>query len=320
MSINFLFALLGGFGAFWLVVAPSIIARGTQKDGAPGTFARLTQLSETGNGSLVYTGNNFIVSVRKNGLSVALGKAKLDITPAAFVRTCLLLGVGTAAAGFLLIGNLLAGLFIGAGAIFMYVNWLYTRRDKKVLEYDEALADMCDRLSAGATLKNTLIETLNHAALLAPPILKDDFSQIANDTSTKSGIKNAFQKVQAVRNSYALDMLADVVTTWDEHGTVVPLAEVLYPLSSTLRDLASEQRMMMSRISGARSQLLLTTFMPWGYVILLRSMMPGYRELFSQPIGTILLIIAFCVSAGGYLFGEKQVSILRQTLDLNGGK
>lgn len=312
MSTNLLLAILGGFGVFWVIVVPAL----TQKK-EKSNLERADELMFPDKEVRYYMGGNFVKSVRKNGLAFTLTQANLNVSRAAFIRTAVLLAVASAAGGLIIVGNLAASIFIAFGALFLYVNWLYTRRDKKVLEYEESLADMCDRMSAGAQLGNTWSLAVSHASKLAPEILQEDFAYVNKQIGL--GVENvraAFGPILEKRKSYSLDMMVDIIEVWQTEGSTRPLAEILAPLSSTLREMSGERKMMESRISGARSQLLFTSVMPWVYVALLRTIMPGYRELFMQPVGTFFLIVAFCISAGGYWFGEKQVSVLRQTVNL----
>ena len=312
MSTNLLIALLGGFGVFWLFVIPRINAQKQKSN-----LERVDDLMFPDKESRYEATGNFLKSLRRNGLNFTLTQANLDITPAAFVRTALIIAVAAVAGGFILINNLMASLFIGFGGLFLYVNWLYTRRDKKVLEYEESLADMCDRMAAGAQLKNEWTGAVIHAAKLAPDVLKADFEYVASQANM--GVKDvrvAFAPILEKRKSYSLDMMVDIIDVWQTQGSTRPLSEILSPLSNTLREMSGERRMMESRISGARLQLMITSVIPWAMVVLLRSIMPGYRELFAQPVGTMLLIVAFCISAGGYWFGEKQVSVLRNAVNL----
>ena len=124
--------------------------------------------------------DDFFRSVSKRGLDVTLAQADLDVTPAGCVRTGILLGLVGLAGGYLVSGGLIVAAFTTVGSVVLYVYWLQWRRDEKRLEYEEALADMCDRISAGATLTSTLQGAMNHAAETAPEIVKEDFNYIAS--------------------------------------------------------------------------------------------------------------------------------------------
>ena len=72
--------------------------------------------------------------------------AELPVTRAEFLRFGLLLALISAALTYTLTGAILTPLFVGAGSLLMYLQWLFWRRDALRVAYEEALADLCDRM------------------------------------------------------------------------------------------------------------------------------------------------------------------------------
>jgi Flp pilus assembly protein TadB len=308
---NFLFSLMFGFGVFLTIISLRINI--TKKKSTIDRIARITDVEPH-----VYTGGSFFTSVRKNGLSVALAQADLDVSRAGFIRTGLMLAAGVVAGGYVLTGSLIVAMFMGLGSIYMYSTWLHMRRDQRYLEYEESLADMADRLAAGALLTGTFQGALVHATELAPAILKSDFEKIANAVIQGATISEAFDPIREKRHSYSLDLLVDSLMVWSVQGTTVPLAEVLEPLSVTIRSMANERKRMESELKGARNQLLFVAVAPLMFVAILRSAGPGFGEIYASPPGIVIQLVSYSIAAIGYRLGEKQMEGVRRVLDVTG--
>lgn len=258
-------------------------------------------------------------SMRTRGLDATLAQADLNVTRAGFVRSGLLLVLLGVAVGYLVSGGLLVALFVGAATAVLYVYWLQWRRDEKRLEYEEALADMCDRLSAGATLTSTLQGAMNHAAETAPEIVREDFNYIASQLTQTASVKSAFKDVVARRRSYSLALMADTLEVWALRGATISLQEVLAPLSSTIRAVAMEGRRMNSELTRARWQLAIVAIAPAFFVLLLRLTTPAMDRIYASATGQIVQIVSYTIAAGGFLLGQRTMQRVRRVMDIERG-
>jgi Flp pilus assembly protein TadB len=258
-------------------------------------------------------------SMRTRGLDATLAQADLNVTRAGFVRSGLLLVVLGVAVGYLVSGGLLVALFVGAATAVLYVYWLQWRRDEKRLEYEEALADMCDRLSAGATLTSTLQGAMNHAAETAPEIVREDFNYMASQLTQTASVKSAFKDVVARRRSYSLALMADTLEVWALRGATISLQEVLAPLSSTIRAVAMEGRRMNSELTRARWQLAIVAIAPSFFVLLLRLTTPAMDRIYASATGQIVQIVSYTIAAGGFLLGQRTMQQVRRVMDIERG-
>jgi Flp pilus assembly protein TadB len=309
--MSFIFALVFGLGIYMLVFGPIMARRQARRTG----IERLSKMTDKPvEEDLSKLG--FWQVTRKKGLKSALEQAELDVSVAGFLRTGAIVVVVVAALVYLSTSNLFVGLVMGLLGIFVYVNWLQWRRDKKRLEYDSALADMCDRLASGAQLNNTLLGTISHANLSAPPAVAGDF-QAAERILTQGGtIQDAFGPIIARRKSYSLEMLTDALYTWSSRGTSISLSEVLRPLADTIREIAKERETVEADLSGVRYRLIFVALSPIAYVGLVRAMMPAINQVYNTFIGGVLLIIGFTISLSTYYLGERQMAKPRKTLDI----
>ena len=258
-------------------------------------------------------------SMRTRGLDATLAQADLNVTRAGFIRSGLLLVLLGVAVGYLVSGGLLVALFVGAATAVLYVYWLQWRRDEKRLEYEEALGDMCDRLSAGATLTSTLQGAMNHAAETAPEIVREDFNYIASQLTQTASVKSAFKDVVARRRSYSLALMADTLEVWALRGATISLQEVLAPLSSTIRAVAMEGRRMNSELTRARWQLAIVAIAPAFFVLLLRLTTPAMDRIYASATGQIVQIVSYTIAAGGFLLGQRTMQRVRRVMDIERG-
>jgi Flp pilus assembly protein TadB len=263
--------------------------------------------------------DDLMKSMRERGLEVTLAQADLDVTPAGFMRTGILLILLGLAAGYLVSGGMLVALFVGAATGVLYIYWLQWRRDEKRLEYEEALADMCDRISAGATLTSTLQGALNHAAETAPEIVREDFNYIASQLTQTASVSTAFKDIVKRRKSYSLALMADTLEVWALRGATISLQEVLAPLSSTIRAVAMEGRRMNSELTRARWQLLIVAIAPAIFVLILRLSTPALDRVYASTTGQIIQIAAYTIAAAGFLLGQRTMQRVRRVMDVEQG-
>lgn len=255
-------------------------------------------------------------SMRTRGLEATLAQADLNVTPAGFIRTGLLLALVGLAVGYLVSGGLLVAVFTCAATVVLYVYWLQWRRDEKRLEYEEALADMCDRLAAGATLTSTLQGAMTHAAETAPEIVREDFNFIAGQLTQTASVRTAFTDMVKRRRSYSLALMADTLEVWALRGATISLQEVLAPLSGTIRAIAMEGRRMNSELTRARWQLFIVAIAPAIFVLLLRFTSPAMDRVYAGATGQLVQVVAYAIAASGFLLGQRTMQRVRRVMEV----
>jgi Flp pilus assembly protein TadB len=311
LSLHILGALIAGAGLFVAVIS----LRWTR---AGQNLKRITALRQSAEETMEGEPPNedFFKSVRQRGLDITLAQADLDVTPVGFIRTGILLGLVGLALGYLVSGGVVVSAFTGVASVVLYIYWLQWRRDERRLLYEEALADMCDRISAGATLTSTLQGAMNHAAETAPEIVKEDFNFIASQLTQTASVKTAFIDVVKRRGSYSLALMADTLEVWSMRGATISLQEVLSPLSSTIRAIAMEGRRMNSELTRARWQLFIVAIAPAGFVLLLRLTSPSMDRVYASITGQIVQIVAYTIAAAGFLLGQRTMRRVRRVMEV----
>jgi Flp pilus assembly protein TadB len=311
LSLHILGALIAGAGLFVAVIS----LRWTR---AGQNLKRITALRQSAKKTMEAEPpeEDFFRSVRQRGLDITLAQADLDVTPAGFIRTGILLGLLGLAFGYLVSGGMVVSAFTAIASVVLYIYWLQWRRDERRLLYEEALADMCDRISAGATLTSTLQGAMNHAAETAPEIVKEDFNYIASQLTQTASVKTAFTDVVKRRGSYSLALMADTLEVWSMRGATISLQEVLSPLSSTIRAIAMEGRRMNSELTRARWQLFIVAIAPAGFVLLLRLTSPSMDRVYASITGQIVQIVAYTIATAGFLLGQRTMRRVRRVMEV----
>jgi len=312
MLTSIFLSFLGGVGIFLIVLSltarrmPGGLERIARLMGEPGEKAR----------SPADPSDSPIHTFRKHGLAAAIAQADVQVTPAGFIRVGLLIALLSSLGVYLLTDAIGVSILMGAVGLILYIQWLYQRRDAKRLEYEETLADMCDRLGVGAQLYGSLKGAMNHAAEMAPEVAKDDFSFVAGQITSGASIHGAFEDVQRSRRSTSLDLLVDTITVWSNRGATIPLQQILSPLSTTIRETASERKRMHSELSGVRSQMRLVAVAPVILVALMRFSSPALASIYASPSGESIQTVAYMLALVGFLLGTRALAKVSRVLEI----
>lgn len=312
MLTSLFLSFLGGLGVFLIFL--SLAAK--RKPGGFERIARLTGETFEGGKSRSGPAETPIKTFRRHGLAAAIAQADLPVSPAGFIRVGVLIGLLASLSAYLLTGAIGVSILIGVVGLILYVQWLYQRRDARRLEYEETLADMCDRLGVGAQLYGSLKGALNHAAEMAPEVAKDDFAFVAGQISSGASIHEAFKEVRRTRRSASLDLLVDTIAVWSSRGATVPLQQILNPLSTTIREIASERRRMHSELSGVRNQMRIVAVAPVVLVALMRFSSPALAKIYASPSGELIQIIAYMLALVGFLLGTRALAQVSRVLEI----
>ncbi len=312
MLTNLLLAFIAGVGILLIFLAISTQPR-------PSSFERIERLSR-GQAEVAEgphdTQDGFARTLRKRGLAAAIALADLPVTPAGFLRVGAAVGLLSFLVALLLSGAVLVSAFVGALGFVLYVQWLFQRRDAHRLEYEEALADLCDRLGVGAQLYGTLKGAVTHAAEMAPEAVKNDFSAIASQITGGASLRAAFEGVQQARASYSLDLLVDTLAVWQGRGATIPLHEILEPLSTTIRETAAERKRMVAELSLARNQMRLVAVAPLIFVGLLRFSSPAMAHIYASLTGQVVQITAYALALVGFILGQRALAGVARVLEI----
>lgn len=308
------FSILFGIGIFMIVISPNISNTRNKKS----SFHRAVSQANLAEKDVYLAGDSFLTDTSKRGLEKSIAQAGLPITKAEFIRGAALIAIVTGSLVLSLIGGaIFVALFLSVVSVVLYVRWLFSRRDLMSLEYDEALAQACDFMGAGARRSNTTIGAVEHAIPLVRPILKEDFEFIHSQLSSNATIDEAFGPIQEKRQSQALDIMVETLKGWQSYGAKNPLAEILRPLRLSVQKIAATRRKVDAELSNPKRSMIIVAVAPFVYVIMLRLASPAYARYFASPQGEIVQIVAYSISLIGVLIGERRLSSVTKIIEVD---
>ncbi|MBQ6517596.1 MAG: type II secretion system F family protein [Anaerolineaceae bacterium] len=304
-------ALCGALGVFLVYAGIFFREKKTEKT----DLDRVSELLDADN--LAYKKSGFIKTARSYGLEVALGQANLNVTKEVFIRDgCIIMAV-LAAAGWITSHNIVVMAVLAGIAWFAYLLWLFDRRDKVSLEYEEALADVADRMASGASLDNSLIGMIRHTVSLAPSIVRPDFELIHKNLVQGATFAEATAEVRRKRHSSSLNLLLDTLAMWDRKGTSIPLVKVLQPLTETIRARQRARQRVNADLQTQKSTLYIITASPFVFMVAMRLFFPDSREAYQTPEGTFFLVLSIATACVGYIVGNKILNSAAKVLEIS---
>ena len=258
----------------------------------------------------------FFQNTRKRGIAKAIDQADLGVSEGAFIRTGIIIAVLTAAVAYFISGGIIVTLFLSIVSFMVYLRWLYDRRDKKRLEYEEAVASLAERMSTAARIDSNITNVIVQVAAISPEAIKDDMSYLANAITGGAPIFETFEKIQNRRHSAALDLLVETLNIWAIKGTTIPLADVVEPIVGTVRQLAATRRQVEADMTMQRVQMFIVAAAPFYFVVSQRMSSVENARFFASFIGELIQISAYSLSLFGLFMGERTLESVRKLLEV----
>jgi Flp pilus assembly protein TadB len=261
----------------------------------------------------------FADSWQAGGLSRALKQADLPIKRSAFVRVGLLGAAGGFALSYALLGGILTSFFAALVVFMLYVRWLFMRRDKLSVEYEEGLADAAASMAVGAQLSGgTAHGAISNAALYAPEMVAEDLELVARRLVQGDSLDKAFFPIQQRRQSPMLNILVSTLVGWERYGSDRPLGEVLEPMTETIRENAATRKKVTAELTGVRTQMGILAVAPFVLAALMRFTSLDYARFYSSFWGEITMMGSFFLAFAGVVIGERMLNQVNQVMDLGG--
>jgi Flp pilus assembly protein TadB len=250
-------------------------------------------------------------------LEIALHQADLNVSAMAFLRVGVIGALILAGCMFALTGAIAVAIVAFFGFFLVYWWWLVQERDKKRMAYEDAIPDWVDRMAIASIEKDILKFILVKSADLAPPAIREDAKWVADEISFKNiGATDALRALCERKQSSILSLMTQVLVAWSDVGSAKPLAEVLAPLSESIRARTSARNAAEADLTMTRGQLALVTLAPVAFVIMLRASNPSVARYYSTPEGQIVTIACIGVAAVGYIIGDRILSVVRKSIDI----
>lgn len=310
IDTNLLSAIIGAVGVFLVWMGFTFKEKKVEKT----DLDRVSELLDAD--KLAYKQSGFLKNVRAYGLEVAIAQANLNVSKEVFIRDGFIIMAALVGIGWITSHNVVVMAVLAGISWFAYIMWLFDRRDKKGLEYEEALADIADRMASGASLDSTLRGMIGHAVSLAPEILKPDFQLVYSNLMQGATFSEATAEVRKKRHSSSLNLLFDTLSMWDKKGTSIPLMQVLNPLTETIRSRQRARQRVNADLQTQKSTLYIITASPFVFMIAMRALFPDSREAYQTPLGTFFLILSIATACLGYVLGNKILNSAAKVLEI----
>jgi Flp pilus assembly protein TadB len=257
----------------------------------------------------------FFLSIEN--LEVSLQQADLNVSALAFLRVGAIGALILAGGMFALTGAIAVAVVAFFGFFVVYWWWLVQQRDKKRMAYEDAIPDWVDRMAIASIEKDILKHILVKSADLAPPAVREDAKWLADEISFKNiGPTDALRALCKRKQSSILSLMTQVLVAWSDIGSSKPLAEVLAPLSESIRARTSARNAAEADLTMTRGQLALVTLAPVAFIIMLRGSDPNVARYYSTLEGQIVVVACCGVAAIGYIIGDRILSVVRKSIDI----
>lgn len=264
---------------------------------------------------------DFAGTWQAGGLELALKQADLNVTKAAFLRIGILGFAGGFALAYALLGGILTSVFAGLVIFLLYIRWLFSRRDKKTMEYEEGLADAAASMAVGAQLAGgTAHGAISNAAQYAPPMVAEDLEMVSRRLVQGEDLEKAFFPIQQRRQSPMLNILVSTLVGWERYGADRPLGQVLEPLTETIRENAATRKKVTADLTGVRTQMQVLAVAPLVLAALMRFTSWDYARFYASFWGEVTMMGSFLLSFTGVVIGERMLNQVNQVMNLGGGE
>jgi Flp pilus assembly protein TadB len=244
-----------------------------------------------------------------------LSKSQLDVP----VSTFLLFSLIWAAAGALILWFATGGYtivpIVGAvGGVFLYAQWLIARRDDRMVRYEESIADFADRLAIAASVKGSLEPSLQSIVDILPEVLRPDIQDVVNQVANGVPVLEALDKLRLKRRFVMLEILVKSLSLWRAKGSVIPLAQILSPISTSLRRMSFNRQQETEKLGRSRNSLYVAVAGPPVIVFLYRLLNPAISRFFETLEGELLLTVSAVLCMGIYFIGTRWLAQHRETV------
>jgi Flp pilus assembly protein TadB len=248
-----------------------------------------------------------------------LSQSQLDISVSTFLLFSLVwAGAGAAIMWFATGGYTIMPIVGAVGGVFLYVQWLIARRDDRMVRYEESIADFADRLAIAASVKGSLEPSLQSIVGILPEILRPDIQDVVNQVANGTPVLDALDKLRKKRRFVMLEILVKSLAQWRAKGSTIPLAEILAPISTSLRRIAFNRQQETEKLGRSRNTLYIAVGGPPVIIFIYRMLNPAISRFYETIDGELLLALSAFICLGIYFVGTRWLAQHRETVKLEG--
>jgi tight adherence protein B len=249
------------------------------------------------------TRQDFAASIKED-----LARANLSLT----VTEYLLIRVGLLVVffliGYLLQRNLLVGLLLAVGGLFLPTIYVRTRQSARLRAFNGQLPDVLDHLQGSLRAGYGLLQSVEWVSRQIPPPAGMEFDRVLREVQLGRSLLDALDSM--VRRIPSDDLALIVTAIKIQYEVGGSLAEVLETVAHTIRERVRIQREISVLTAQQRVSGYVLMFLPIGMAVFLMVVNPDYMAPMFEPgpflclpIGTAVLMVM------GYIIMRRIIDI-----------
>jgi len=239
-------------------------------------------------------------------LQARLDQAGFEISAKEFLMVALGLGGAAAVIAFVATGMVALVPLALILAPVLYWSQLEGKRENRMREYREALADGVDIIKEAFSVTPNVQFGIKAVAEDGPPQLQEDFREVLTMLHQGATLEEATEEVAKRRNDQFFDMVREALVLRESEGGSV--RDVLNSIASLVREQGRIFRKMIAQQTQARMEAAVVCMAPLGLFILVKMSMPEYAGPFYATTTGQMVLVAVAVLDLIAFFLSKKIS------------
>jgi tight adherence protein B len=241
-------------------------------------------------------------------ISMLIRQANLPIKKDEFLGICILLSIGLTLIGWFLLNEMLLGILFGLLGFYLPFLWARGRMKKRTKAFQEQIIDMLTMTSNSLKAGYSFLQAIELISREMPAPMSEEFTRLIKETqlgvTTEESLINLSKRV----SNSDLDLVITAVLIQRQIGG--NLSHILDSISETIRERIKIHRDIQTLTAQGRMSSYIFRFLPLAIGFFIYIVNPGYMlALFTDPIGWILLGVAFIGQIIGSVFINKIIRI-----------
>lgn len=237
-------------------------------------------------------------------LQARLDQAGFEISAKEFLMVALGLGGAAAVIAFVATGMVALVPLALILAPMLYWSQLESKRENRMREYREALADGVDIIKEAFGVTPNVQFGIKAVAEDGPPQLQEDFREVLTMLHQGATLEEATKEVAKRRNDQFFDMVREALVLRESEGGSV--RDVLNSIASLVREQGRIFRKMVAQQTQARMEAAVVCMAPLGLFVLVKMTMPEYAgPFYATTTGQMVLVAVAVLDLIAYFLSKK---------------
>lgn len=237
-------------------------------------------------------------------LQAKLDQAGFEITAKEFLLVALGVGAVAAVAMFVVTGMVAMIPLALILAPLLYWSQLESKRDTRMREYQEALADAADIIKEAFAVTPNIQYGIKAVAEDGPPGIQPDFREILTLLHQGATLEQATEPAATRRRNLFFDMMREVLVLRESEGGSI--RDVLASLVTLIRDQGRIYRKMLTQQTQARMEAMVVCLAPIALFFLVKLTMADYAgPFYATSTGQLVLAAVALLDLIAYFITNK---------------